>query len=196
MHDSGAPTGATAPQVRAGASGRPPRGRRGCPSCDGDGGGPVASFGFCKLPDAGRCATPSCLAEGDCRLTTVPSGEDEISDKAKARLSPERVLFEFELYPAQDELALLPERLENVEVDLRFDDDPTRLTWPDVTMMPVHGDGSTSWTMEANDGALGQLRDEVELVGRRARDVAWRRGTASAQFLRGSDCQLDPSPVR
>ena len=79
--------------------------------------------------------------------------------------SPERVLFEFELYPAQDELALLPERLENVEVDLRFDDDPTRLTWPDVTMTLVHGDGSTSWTMQANDGSAwpAYSEDEVEL---------------------------------
>ena len=108
----------------------------------------------------------SCLAEGDCRLTTVPSGEDEISGQSQGTpFSPERVLFEFELYPAQDELALLPERLENVEVDLRFDDDPTRLTWPDVTMTLVHGDGSTSWTMEANDGSAwpAYTEDEVEL---------------------------------
>lgn len=108
----------------------------------------------------------SCLEEGDCRLTTVPSGEDTVTGQSQGTpFAPERVLFEFELYPAQDELALLPERLTDVKVDLRFDDDPTRLTWPDVTMTLVHGDGSTSWTMAANEGTSwpAYAEDEVEL---------------------------------
>ena len=124
---------------------------------------PLASASFQMEDDVQHL---SCLAEGDCRLTTVPSGEDIVSGQSQGTpFSPERVLFEFELYPAQDELALLPERLENVEVDLRFDDDPTRLTWPDVTMTLVHGDGSTSWTMQARDGSAwpAYSEDEVEL---------------------------------
>jgi len=108
----------------------------------------------------------SCLAEGDCRLTTVPSGEDAVSGQSQGTpFAPERVLFEFELYPAQDVLALLPESLTDVEVDLRFDDDPTRLTWPDVSMTLVHGSGSTSWTLTAEEGGNGAAytADNVDL---------------------------------
>ena len=108
----------------------------------------------------------SCLAEGDCRLTTVPSGEDTVSGQAQGTpFAPERVLFEFELFPAQDELALLPERLTDVEIDLRFDDDPTRVTWPDVSLTLVHGSGSTSWTIPAGEGSNlpAYTVDEVDL---------------------------------
>ena len=108
----------------------------------------------------------SCLAEGDCRLTTVPSGEDTVSGQSQGTpFSPERVLFEFELYPAQDVLALLPESITDIEIDLRFDDDPTRLTWPDVALTLVHGSGATSWTMAAEEGGDGPAytTDAVDL---------------------------------
>ena len=123
---------------------------------------PFASAGFQMEDDVQHL---SCLAEGDCRLTTVPSGEDEVSGQSQGTpFAPERVLFEFELYPAQDELALLPERLTDVKVDLRFDDDPTRLSWPDVTMTLVHGSGSTSWTMAAEDGSSWPAYSEDEVA--------------------------------
>ena len=123
---------------------------------------PFASAGFQVEDDVQHL---SCLAEGDCRLTTVPSGEDEVSGQSQGTpFAPERVLFEFELYPAQDELALLPERLTDVKVDLRFDDDPTRLSWPDVTMTLVHGSGSTSWTMAAEDGSSWPAYSEDEVA--------------------------------
>ncbi|MGB1462628.1 MAG: hypothetical protein ACPG8Q_03750, partial [Candidatus Poseidoniaceae archaeon] len=123
---------------------------------------PLASAGFQMEDDVQHL---SCLAEGDCRLTTVPSGEDEVSGQSQGTpFAPERVLLEFELYPAQDELALLPERLTDVEVDLRFDDDPTRLSWPDVTMTLVHGSGSTSWTMAAEDGSSWPAYSEDEVA--------------------------------
>ena len=117
----------------------------------------------------------SCVADGDCRLTSYPIGEESVGGQVQGTpVSPVEVVLEFDLDPAQDLLVLLPSVLEHVEVDFRLDDDPTKLTWPVLDLRLVHGEGVTQWTIEPSTEGTGvaYVADDValNLDGRR---VLW-----------------------
>ena len=117
----------------------------------------------------------SCVADGDCRLTSYPIGEESVGGQVQGTpVSPVEVVLEFDLDPAQDLLVLLPSVLERVEVDFRLDDDPTRLTWPALDLRLVHGEGVTQWSIEPSTDGTGvaYVADDValNLDGRR---VLW-----------------------
>ena len=117
----------------------------------------------------------SCVADGDCRLTSYPIGEESVGGQVQGTpVSPVEVVLEFDLDPAQDLLVLLPSVLERVEVDFRLDDDPTRLTWPALDLRLVHGEGVTQWSIEPSTEGTGvaYVADDValNLDGRR---VLW-----------------------
>ena len=60
----------------------------------------------------------SCIEDNVCLLTPTPIGEEIVSDSVFASpAQPERLTFEFDLEPGQDQLALLPTSLAKFEVD-------------------------------------------------------------------------------
>jgi hypothetical protein len=117
----------------------------------------------------------SCVADNDCRLTTYPIGEETVGGQVQGTpFAPAEVVLEFIIDPAQDVLVLLPSVLDHVELDLRLDDDPTRLSWPTLDLRLVHGDGVTQWSLAPSMEGTGPayVDDDValELDGRR---VLW-----------------------
>lgn len=108
----------------------------------------------------------SCVADDDCRLTTIPLGEEVVSGQAQGTpFAPAEVLLEFDLHPEQDLLVLLPWTISDIEIDLRIDDDPTQLTWPDLDLRLVHGSSVTSWGMapSSDTGGPAYVESNVEL---------------------------------
>ena len=63
----------------------------------------------------------SCESDDDCRLTSVPIGEEIVSGSVQANpLMTESVALEFEMIPSQNELAVLPESIDELFIDLKF----------------------------------------------------------------------------
>ncbi|RJU87339.1 MAG: hypothetical protein DWC05_02650, partial [Candidatus Poseidoniales archaeon] len=62
----------------------------------------------------------SCRADNDCVLTPTPIGEELISEQTFANVvQPEVITFEFVMDPAQNHIALLPEVLDELEIDFK-----------------------------------------------------------------------------
>ena len=66
----------------------------------------------------------SCDSDEDCQLTPVPIGEEIISGSVQANpLMPESIALEFDMTPTQTELAVLPDILDELFIDLRVEGD-------------------------------------------------------------------------
>ena len=62
----------------------------------------------------------SCESDDDCRLTSVPVGEEIVTGSVQANpLMTESVAIEFEMTPSQTELAMLPDVLDELFIDLK-----------------------------------------------------------------------------
>ena len=95
----------------------------------------------------------SCESDDNCQLTPVPIGEEIISGSVQANpLMTESVAFEFDMIPAQTELAVLPETLDELFIDLRVQGDAVGVYTPEMDVKLIIGSSVTD--LESEDSAL------------------------------------------
>jgi len=110
----------------------------------------------------------SCESDDNCQLTPVPIGEEIISGSVQANpLMTESVAIEFEMIPAQTELAILPETLNELFIDLRVQGDAVGVYTPDMDVKLIIGSSVTD--LESEDSGLPSTGSET---GHRWEDTA------------------------
>ena len=98
----------------------------------------------------------SCRADDDCVLTPTPIGEEQVSGQTFANLvQPEVITFEFEMDPGQLHVALLPEVLEEFQLDFKHQTEAGNLFRPALELRMVFGQNVNEWSFEA--GTLPDL---------------------------------------
>lgn len=87
----------------------------------------------------------SCVSDDECLLTPVATGEETITGDVQANpLSTETVALEFDMFPEQTELALLPDVLEELVIDLRVQGDVFGLYKPQIDVRIIIGTSVTN----------------------------------------------------
>ncbi|MGA0331484.1 MAG: hypothetical protein ACO3MI_03855 [Candidatus Poseidoniaceae archaeon] len=95
----------------------------------------------------------SCDSDDDCQLTPVPIGEEIISGSVQANpLMPESVALEFDMTPTQTELAVLPDMLDELFIDLRVQGDALGVYTPEMEVKLIIGSSVT--TLESEDSGI------------------------------------------
>ena len=87
----------------------------------------------------------SCNDVDDCTLTEFHTGEASISETVNSAspFSPETVFIELPMMPAQSEIALLPDEIDELNIDLRYQDDVIGISRPDLEVTVIIA-GSTT----------------------------------------------------
>lgn len=93
----------------------------------------------------------SCRADNDCVLTPTPVGEEQVSGQTFANLvQPEVITFEFEMDPGQLHVALLPEVLEEFQLDFKHQTEAGSLFRPALELRMVFGQNVNEWSFDAS----------------------------------------------
>jgi len=91
----------------------------------------------------------SCRADNDCVLSSTPIGEEQVSGQTFATLvQPEVITFEFLMDPAQRHIALVPEVLEELEIDFKHQTEAGSLFRPAMELRLVVGSSVNDWSFE------------------------------------------------
>lgn len=128
---------------------------------------PVVNAGLDSSTDGGELWF-SCESADDCSLTRFQVGEDVVSGSITqaSPLSPSRVLVELPMFPEQTDLALIPDRIKELQIDLRYQDDFVGLTRPDAKVTIIVDQAITEIEFEGDqnpvDGIDGAYRVEDE----------------------------------
>ena len=121
---------------------------------------PIASAAI-DSEDGGGELWFSCNDVNDCSLTEFHTGEASISGAVNSAtpLSPETVFIELPMFPAQTEIALIPDEIDELQVDLRYQDDVIGLSRPDVQVTVIIAQSTTVIDLEGDnnptDGVSG-----------------------------------------
>ncbi len=121
----------------------------------------------------------SCEDVGDCYLTEMQIGEEKISGLVNSAtpLSPQHVFLEFTMFPEQTEIALLPDEIEEMQIDLRFQDDLLGLTRPDLKVTILIAQSSTVIDFQGDsnpvDGIDGAYKTENEPLNLEGDRLLW-----------------------
>lgn len=119
----------------------------------------------------------SCLADNDCVLSPTPVGEEQVSGQTFANIvQPETVFFEFIMSPAQRHIALLPEVLDELEIDFKHQTEAGSLFRPAMDLRLVLGENVNDWSFEAStlpEVAAETYRLEDEPLDTSAGRVLW-----------------------
>jgi len=102
-----------------------------------------------------------CVSDDECSLANVVSGEETIGrqENDPSPLNPELVILEFEMSPMQEQLALIPDELRILVVDLRITEDLLGWTQPDLDVELKIGPSENAWTIP---GAGAGLQSQPE----------------------------------
>ncbi len=93
----------------------------------------------------------SCRADNDCVLTPTPVGEEEVSGQTFANLfQPEVLTFEFVMDPVQHHVALLPEILQEFQLDFKHQTEAGSPFRPAVELRLILGQNVNDWSFEAS----------------------------------------------
>ena len=93
----------------------------------------------------------SCRADNDCVLTPTPIGEEVISEQTFANLvQTEVITFEFVMDPVQKHIALLPEVLDELEIDFKHQTEAGSLFRPAMDLRLILGNNVNDWSFEAS----------------------------------------------
>ncbi len=110
----------------------------------------------------------SCESDDNCQLTPVPIGEEIISGSVQANpLMTESIAIEFDMIPAQTELAVLPETLDELFIDLRVQGDAVGVYTPEMEVKLIFGSSVTD--LESENSELPNAGGET---GHRWEDTA------------------------
>ena len=95
----------------------------------------------------------SCNDINDCSLTEFHTGEESISGTVNSAtpLSPETVFIELPMLPAQNDIALIPDEIDELQVDLRYQDDVTGLSRPDIQVTVIIAQSTTVIDLEGDN---------------------------------------------
>lgn len=92
----------------------------------------------------------SCVSDDECLLTPVATGEETITGSVQANpVSTETVALEFDMFPEQTELALLPDTINQLVIDLRVQGDVLGLYRPEMDVRVIIGSSVTNLESDA-----------------------------------------------
>lgn len=93
----------------------------------------------------------SCRSDNDCVLTPTPIGEEKVSEQSTATaFQSQQLVFEFTADPGQEHLAILPERLDLMEIDFRHQTEAGALMKPAMELRLILGQSVNVWSFEAD----------------------------------------------
>ena len=119
----------------------------------------------------------SCRADNDCVLTPTPIGEELISKQTFANLvQPEVVTFEFVMDPVQSHIALLPEVVDELEIDFKHQTEAGSLFRPAMDLRLIIGNNVNEWSFDAStlpEVAASTYRLEDEPIDLSQGRVLW-----------------------
>ncbi len=93
----------------------------------------------------------SCREDNDCVLTPTPIGEELISEQTFANVvQPEVITFEFVMDPVQNHIALLPEVLDELEIDFKHQTEAGSLFRPAMDLRLILGNNVNDWSFDAS----------------------------------------------
>ena len=102
----------------------------------------------------------SCDSDDDCQLTSVPIGEEVITGSVQANpLMTESVTIEFEMTPQQTELAVLPDVIDELFIDLRVQGDAIGVYTPEIEVKLIIGSSVT--TLESEQSVIPTSNGET-----------------------------------
>ncbi len=110
--------------------------------------------------DSGGKLYFSCDSDNDCQLTSVPIGEEVITGSVQANpLMTESVTIEFEMEPPQTELAVLPDVIDELFIDLRVQGDTIGVYTPEMEVKLIIGSSVT--TLESEQSVIPTSNGET-----------------------------------
>jgi hypothetical protein len=114
---------------------------------------PFSASGSLTDQESGGTLYFSCDSDENCQLTSVPIGEEIITGSVQANpLMPESVAIEFDMTPPQTELAVLPDVLDELFIDLRVQGDTLGVYTPDMEVKLIIGSSVTN--LESEDSGI------------------------------------------
>lgn len=127
----------------------------------------------------------SCNDINDCSLTEFHTGEESISGSVNSAtpFSPSTVFIELPMTPSQTEIALIPQEIDELQIDLRYQDDIVGISRPDLevtiiiaqstTVIEFQGDSNPADGMQGaykvNDEPLNLAGDRLLWAGEEIR---------------------------
>lgn len=101
----------------------------------------------------------SCEDINDCSLTEFHIGEQSITGTVNSAspISPETVFIELPMHPEQSQIALIPDLIDELQVDLRFQDDLIGLSRPDLQVTIIIAESTTVIEFEDDPNPTGGL---------------------------------------
>ena len=121
----------------------------------------------------------SCDDISNCNLTEYHTGEASVggSVNSASPINPETILIELPMAPSQSDIALLPEVIQELQVDLRYQDDVIGLTRPDLEVTIIIAQSTTKIEFEGDnnpiDGISGPHRIEDETLNLNGDRLLW-----------------------
>lgn len=118
----------------------------------------------------------SCNDVNDCSLTEFHTGEESISGSVNSAtpFSPSTVFIELPMTPSQTEIALIPHEIDELQIDLRYQDDIVGISRPDLEVTIIIAQSTTVIEFQGDsnpaDGMQGayKVNDEpLDLAGDR-----------------------------
>jgi hypothetical protein len=103
----------------------------------------------------------SCNDVNDCSLTEFHTGEENIQGTVNSAtpFSPETVFIELPMEPEQSQIALIPDIIDELQIDLRYQDDVIGITRPDLQVTIIIAQSTTVIDFEGDsnptDGISG-----------------------------------------
>ena len=118
----------------------------------------------------------SCNDINDCSLTEFHTGDESISGSVNSAtpFSPSTVFIELPMIPSQTEIALVPQEIDELQIDLRYQDDLVGISRPDLEVTIIIAQSTTVIEFQGDsnpaDGMQGayKVNDEpLDLAGDR-----------------------------
>ena len=118
----------------------------------------------------------SCNDINDCSLTEFHTGEESISGSVNSAtpFSPSTVFIELPMIPSQTEIALIPQEIDELQIDLRYQDDIVGISRPELEVTIIIAQSTTIIEFQGDsnpaDGMQGpyKVNDEpLDLAGDR-----------------------------
>ena len=121
----------------------------------------------------------SCEDMYNCNLTEYHTGEASVGGNINSAspLSPETVFIELPMAPTQTDIALIPDVIKELQVDLRYEDDLIGLTRPDLEVTVIIAQSTTKIEFEGDnnpiDGSSGPYKVESEPINHNGDRLLW-----------------------
>ena len=101
----------------------------------------------------------SCNDINDCSLTEFHTGEESIQGTVNSAtpITPESVLIELPMAPEQSEIALIPDIIDELQIDLRYQDDVIGISRPDLQVTIIIAQSTTIIEFEGDSNPTDGL---------------------------------------